>query len=169
MSKFSGFGQTKFVKMQNCVYVCRNTCTSVALQTCVHAQLHKCRKALQRTCTNAQKHKDINEQKNNCSMDQLEMFREQLRRKPGDPRPTTQESPASAETEKVKKKRKPAEDSRNIRIWSKTGRNIRLLSVWLEANEGRKNLTLTEIVDEAVEYLIENKYPKAKALIKHVK
>ena len=40
-------------------------------------------------------------------MDQLEMFREQLRRKPGDPRPTTQESPAQAETEKVKKKRKP--------------------------------------------------------------
>ena len=102
-------------------------------------------------------------------MDQLEMFREQLRRKPGDPRPTTQESPAQAETGKVKKKRKPAEDSRNIRIWSKTGRNVRLLSVWLEANEGRKNLTLTEIVDEAVEYLIENKYPKAKALIKHVK
>lgn len=102
-------------------------------------------------------------------MDQLEMFREQLRRKPGDPRPTTKESSAQAETEKVKKKRKPVEDSRNIRIWSKTGRNIRLLSVWLEANEGRKNLTLTEIVDEAVEYLIENKYPKTKALIKHVK
>ena len=79
-------------------------------------------------------------------MDQLEMFRRQLRKKPDEEIVT--DSPAVSEPVKVKKKVKVQAYS-SIRVREDVLRKGRLLSVWLDANMGRKGVSLVQLFEEA--------------------
>lgn len=99
-------------------------------------------------------------------MDQLEMFRRQLRKKPDEEIVT--DSPAVSEPVKVKKKVKDQAYS-SIRVREDVLRKGRLLSVWLDANMGRKSVTLVQLFEEALDCLIETRYPKFRTALKGFK
>ena len=100
-------------------------------------------------------------------MDQLEMFRRQLRKKPGEEIVT--DSPAVSEPVKVKKKRVKDQGYSSIRLREDVLRKGRLLSLWLEANMGRKGVSLVQLFKEALDCLIETKYPKFRMALKGFK
>ena len=99
-------------------------------------------------------------------MDQLEMFRRQLRKKPDEEIET--DSPAVSEPVKVKKKMK-GQGYSSIRLREDVLRKGRLLSVWLEANMGRKGVSLVQLFEEALDCLIETRYPKFQTALKGFK
>ncbi len=99
-------------------------------------------------------------------MDQLEMFRRQLRKKPDEEIVT--DSPALSEPVKVKKKME-GQGYSSIRLREDVLRKGRLLSVWLEANMGRKGVSLVQLFEEALECLIETKYPRFRTALKGFK
>lgn len=99
-------------------------------------------------------------------MDQLEMFRRQLRKKPDEEIVT--DSAAVSEPVKVKKKMK-GQGYSSIRLREDVLRKGRLLSVWLEANMGRKGVSLVQLFEEALDCLIETKYPRFRTALKGFK
>ena len=99
-------------------------------------------------------------------MDQLEMFRRQIRKKPDEEIVT--DSPAVSEPVKVKKKMK-GQGYSSIRLREDVLRKGRLLSVWLEANIGRKGVSLVQLFEEALDCLIETKYPRFRTALKGFK
>ena len=94
------------------------------------------------------------------------MFRRQLRKKPDEEIVT--DSPAVSEPVKVKKKVKDQVYS-SIRVREDVLRKGRLLSVWLDANMGRKSVTLVQLFEEALDCLIETRYPKFRTALKGFK
>lgn len=98
-------------------------------------------------------------------MDQLDYFREQLNKKPSEASPVPQEE--------VKKKRsrkstqsETAKGLVNLKITAECHRKVRLLSVWLDANGIRHRMQLNDLLEEALDLMIESKYPKFKAALK---
>lgn len=94
------------------------------------------------------------------------MFRRQLRKKPDEEIET--DSPAVSEPVKVKKKMK-GQGYSSIRLREDVLRKGRLLSVWLEANIGRKGVSLVQLFEEALDCLIETKYPRFRTALKGFK
>lgn len=91
-------------------------------------------------------------------LNQLEMFMEQLGPKK---RP---EAEAKDEKENSKGKRRPEKEERKacLKISNATLKKMKLLALWLDEQGCQKRPTLMSIMDEAVDYLIEGRYPKAK-------
>ena len=100
-------------------------------------------------------------------LDQLEMFKEQLAPKGsrdvwGEKEKVMDAPVQDAREEKRKKKSRPETHNASFRASPSTLRKVKMLAVWLDMNEYRKSPSLASIVDDAVDYLIEKKYPKAK-------
>ena len=103
-------------------------------------------------------------------MDQLDYFREQLNKKP------VEDSPASQHQDAVKGKRrgrrKKDEKEMNpqgsscIKLSSESLRKARLLSVWLDANGIQQRASLNGLFEEALDLMIESKYPKFRAALR---
>lgn len=102
-------------------------------------------------------------------MSQLDDFREVLRRARPEGEKEKEQSKAEAQTPPAPKKMRRKKDVSPGRaaVWipKDVQRKLRLLCVWLES-EGLKDApTIGELASEAVENLIETKYPKAKAFL----
>ena len=102
-------------------------------------------------------------------LDQLALFKQQI----GPKRPLVPDekeevvSPAG-EVHAVKgRKRKKDKDGKVacIRITQETLRKAKTLGMWMTAHGIRSQPSLVELVDEAFDYLIENKYPQMKKFI----
>lgn len=105
-------------------------------------------------------------------MSQLDDFREMLRsaRPEGEkekerPKEEAQTSPAS---KKMRRKKDSCTGRAAVWIPKDVQRKLRLLCVWLESEGLKEAPTIGELVSEAVENLIETKYPKAKAFLKRL-
>lgn len=104
-------------------------------------------------------------------MSQLDDFREVLRsaRPEGEkekelPEAETQTPPAP---KKMRRKKDDSPERAAVWIPKDVQRKLRLLCVWLESEE-LEAPTIGELVSEAVENLIETKYPRAKAFLKRL-
>lgn len=87
-------------------------------------------------------------------MDQLEVFREQLRRKPG-------------ETQKKEMKKKKEGSDATVKVPAATLRDARVLALWLDERGKRRSLSF--IFADALEYYIDNRYPEAREGVRIVK
>lgn len=83
-------------------------------------------------------------------LDQLELFRQQLS--------------GSVKRADEKKKRMKGQDV-CIRVTAGTHIKAQALSIWLDSNRPGRHHTLMSIMEEALDLLIEERYPKAKKLI----
>ena len=83
-------------------------------------------------------------------LDQLELFRQQLS--------------GNAKRANEKKKRTKGQDA-CIRVTAGTHIKAQVLSIWLDVNRPGHPHTLMAIMEEALDLLIEERYPKAKRLI----
>jgi len=103
-------------------------------------------------------------------MDQLDYFREQLNKKPIVDSPVSQ--PQGAVKGKRRGRRKKDEREMNpqgsscIKLSSESLRKARLLSVWLDANGIQQRPSLNGLFEEALDLMIESKYPKFRAALK---
>ena len=87
-------------------------------------------------------------------MDQLEVFREQLRRKPG-------------ETQKKEMKQKKEGSDATVKVPAATLRDARVLALWIKKKKKRRSLSF--IFADALDYYIDNKYPEAREGVRIVK
>ena len=87
-------------------------------------------------------------------MDQLEVFREQLRRKPG-------------ETQKKEMKQKKEGSDATVKVPAATLRDARVLALWMDERGKRRSLSF--IFADALDYYIDNKYPEAREGVRIVK
>lgn len=71
----------------------------------------------------------------------------------------------SMNSPKSKKKQKSNDFAKSIRISSVVHRKVRLLGIWLDQNDIMQSPTVSDIVDDMLEFYVENKFPKAKTLI----
>lgn len=117
-------------------------------------------------------------------MDQLEMFKQQLRKSPvaeveKDAKVTAGEEDGVAEGEKNRavreaengngragKRKGKAGRTTCLRVSPATLHKLRVISIWLESEGEGKRPTMMAIMEEAVDYLLEQCYPKAKKLLK---
>ncbi|MBR1783386.1 MAG: hypothetical protein IJ753_07725 [Bacteroidales bacterium] len=128
-------------------------------------------------------------------MDQLEMFKQQLRRKPavdavvkdedenmveepvaGRGKENTvvedSEDDGAGEEQVGKSKRRGSKQKEKagrttcLRVSPGTLLKLRVISIWLESEGEGKRPTMMSIMEEAVEYLLEQRYPRAKKLLK---
>lgn len=103
-------------------------------------------------------------------MDQLDYFREQLNKKPVEDSPASQ--PQDAVKGKRRGRRKKDEKEMNlqgsscIKLSSESLRKARLLSVWLDANGIQQRASLNGLFEEALDLMIESKYPKFRAALR---
>ena len=100
-------------------------------------------------------------------LDQLEMFKEQLAPKGsrdvwGEKEKVMDDPVHDARDEKKKKKSRKEIHGAAVRTSLSTLRKLKALAFWLEMNGHQVKPSLASIIDEAVDCLIENKYPKAK-------
>ena len=102
-------------------------------------------------------------------MSQLDVFREVLRSARPEGEKEIEQPNAEAQTPYASKKMRTKKDDSPVRaaVWipKDVQRKLRLLCVWLESEGLKEAPTIGEIVSEAVENLIETKYPKAKAFL----
>lgn len=112
-------------------------------------------------------------------MDQLEMFKQQLRKKPamdavmkdederGGSKHDEVEMAVVGNTSAAQNKRKgKAGRTTCLRVSPGTLLKLRVISIWLESEGEGKRPTMMSIMEEAVEYLLEQRYPRAKKLLK---
>ena len=85
-------------------------------------------------------------------MDQLEMFRRQLRSKP-------------EENAKKKRMKKKGEVLQSVKVPASTLRDARVLCIWLE-DQGMEHPTLATLFAEALDLYINQKYPEAREGVK---
>ena len=85
-------------------------------------------------------------------MDQLEMFRRQLRSKP-------------EENAKKKRMKKKGEVLQSVKVPASTLRDARVLCIWLE-DKGLEHPTLANLFAEALDLYINQKYPEAREGVK---
>lgn len=103
-------------------------------------------------------------------MDQLDYFREQLNKKPVEDSPVSQ--PQDAVKGKRRGRRKKDEKEMNlqgsscIKLSSESLRKARLLSVWLDANGIQQRASLNGLFEEALNLMINSKYPKFRAALR---
>ena len=83
-------------------------------------------------------------------MDQLEMFRRQLRSKP---------------EENEKRMKKKGEVLQSVKVSASTLRDARVLCIWLE-DKGLEHPTLANLFAEALDLYINQKYPEAREGVK---
>lgn len=100
-------------------------------------------------------------------MNQLEMFMEELGHKKksevSDEKETEVAPPVPQKTKSRKTKRSSGEDrSACIRVSAGTLKRMKLLAIWMDENGQSQRATLMSIAEEAVECLIDERYPKAK-------
>lgn len=100
-------------------------------------------------------------------LDQLEMFKEQLAPKGsrdvwGEKEKVMDDPVHDARDEKKKKKRRKEIHEAAVRTSPSTLRKLKALAFWLEMNGHQVKPSLASIIDEAVDYLIEGRYPQAK-------
>lgn len=105
-------------------------------------------------------------------MSQLDDFRDVLRSARPEGEKEKEQPKAEAQTPPVSKKMRRNKDVPPGRaaVWipKDVQRKLRLLCVWLESEGLKETPTIGELVSEAVENLIETKYPKAKAFLKRL-
>ena len=83
-------------------------------------------------------------------MDQLEMFRRQLRSKP---------------EENEKRMKKKGDVLQSVKVPASTLRDARVLCIWLE-DQGMEHPTLANLFAEALDLYINQKYPVAREGVK---
>lgn len=99
-------------------------------------------------------------------MNQLEMFMEELghKKKSGvlDEKETEAAAPAPQKSKSRRMKRSGEERSACIRVSARTLKKMKLLAIWMDENGQSQRAMLMSIAEEAVECLIDERYPKAK-------
>lgn len=100
-------------------------------------------------------------------MTQLDEFREQLRQRPKlhqDERdkPVAEEPSAP---KKVRKKKDVPQERAAVWISKEVQRKVRLLGIWLDSEGLEDAPSLGDVITEAIEHLIDTKYPKAKKFV----
>ena len=100
-------------------------------------------------------------------LDQLEMFKEQLAPKGsrdvwGEKEKVMGDPVHDARDEKNKKKSRKEIHEAAVRTSPSTLRKLKALAFWLEMNGHQVKPSLASIIDEAVDFLIEGRYPQAK-------
>lgn len=95
-------------------------------------------------------------------LNQLEMFMAQL--EPKGPAEDSDEKEGDGKRRKKKGRegKRGAERDACIRVSASTLRKAKLLAFWMDENGVRNRPSLLSIMEEAVDYLIEGRYPKAK-------
>lgn len=105
-------------------------------------------------------------------MSQLDDFREVLRRARPEGKKEKELPEAEVQTPPASKKmgRKKDDSPERAAVWipKDVQRKLRLLCVWLESERLKETPTIGELASEAVENLIETKYPKAKMFLKRL-
>ncbi len=109
-------------------------------------------------------------------MGQLENFREQLKQRsvpngeiiPVGEKKVAGEPKGAPASRKVRKKKEADDERRSVWVRRETLRQVKLLSLWLESEGNDGSKSIGDIISEAVDCLIETKYPKAKAFIKRL-
>ena len=120
-------------------------------------------------------------------MDQLEMFKQQLRKSPvtdgekvaigraveehgadeGEKGSAVREAEkVNRRTGKVSAQKERGGRTTCLRVSPSTLRKLRVISIWLESEGEGKRPTMMAIMEEAVEYLLEQRYPQARRLLK---
>lgn len=110
------------------------------------------------------------------SMGQLENFREQLKRRSQPEEETTtaerERSEAAVTDSPAPKKMRKKKDDRAERgcVWlpKEELRKVKLVSLWIESEGINGPTTIGDLFVEAVECLIETKYPKVKPFLKRM-
>ena len=105
-------------------------------------------------------------------MSQLDDFREVLRRARPEGEKEKELPEAEAQTSPASKKMRRKKDSCPGRaaVWipKDVQRKLRLLCVWLESEGLKEAPTIGELVSEAVENLVETKYPEASSFLRRL-
>ena len=101
-------------------------------------------------------------------MSQLDEFREQLRQRPKLNEPEREKTPAvePTATKKVRKKKSETKAGYSS-VWlsKETQRKAKLLLLWLEAEDIEGPGTIGAVLADALDSLIDIKYPKAKKYV----
>lgn len=105
-------------------------------------------------------------------MSQLDDFREVLRRARPEGEKEKEQPKAEAQTPPAPKKMRRKKDVSLGRaaVWipKDVQRKLRLLCVWLESEGLKEAPTIGELVSEAVENLVETKYPEASSFLRRL-
>lgn len=100
-------------------------------------------------------------------MSQLDDFREQLRNsRPEEekeqPKPEVRTSPAP---KKVRRKKEANAGHSSVWLSREAQRKAKLLTLWMDAEGMERPGSIGELLEEALEVLIDTKYPKAKKYV----
>lgn len=109
-------------------------------------------------------------------MNQIDNFRQVLGLDTDSPKVSVEQSDSSSRSQVKKEqdsperlkpvKRQGGNDyAKSIRISSEVHRKIRLLGIWLDQKGVIQSPSVSDIVDDMLEYYVENRYPKAKSMI----
>lgn len=105
-------------------------------------------------------------------MSQLDDFREVLRSARPEEEKEKEQPKAEAQTPYASKKMRTKKDDSPGRaaVWipKDVQRKLRLLCVWLESEGLKEAPTIGELVSEAVENLVETKYPEASSFLRRL-
>lgn len=100
-------------------------------------------------------------------MNQLEMFMEELghmKRSEVSDEKETETAPLVPQKSKSRRTKRSGGEDRSacIRVSAGTLKRMKLLAIWMDENGQSQRATLMSIAEEAVECLIDERYPKAK-------